>query len=1247
MKIDYPADLPISGKRAEIVSAIKENSVVIISGSTGSGKTTQIPKMCLEAGFGKQKKIGCTQPRRVAAISVAQRISDELKVSYGSLVGSKIRFNDKTSKNTRIQVMTDGILLQEFQSDSKLSNYDVLIIDEAHERSLNIDFILGFLKNLIEERLDLKVVITSATIDTQKFSNAFSKAPIIEVSGTLYPIEVDYRPVDNERQDLGDKTYLDECVEAAESLIFKTQGDVLVFLPTEADIRETHNLMDGSFGNEVEILLLFGRLSNRDQQQIFHPGEKRRIVLTTNIAETSLTVPRIESVIDTGLARVSRYSHATGTLRLPIERISRSSADQRKGRCGRLGPGYCIRIYDEEDYLSRDEFTEPEIFRANLGAVILKLIDLKIPEIHQFPFVDPPKISAIRSSYKNLQAIGAIDLKNRITSLGKRLVRLPIDLSIGCMMLHAEKLGVFHEVAVIGAAMSIQDPRERPEDSKELADHEHIKFLHPESDFISLYNIWNSFHNDLDGMSQSKMRKFCKKHFLAYMRMREWMDLYKQIQWSFKKEKKKEPEESIDKKYDRIHQAILSGLILNVAQKVSGNIYRASGNREVSIFPGSGLYDRKAFKVEKKLERSRLEVSKDPNLGKTPDWIVAGNISETSRTFARCVGKIDPNWMVAIAPHLIRKSYVEPYWSEKKNRVLVLEKIRIFGLLIDVKKVGFGKVNPREAREIFIRSALVQFEVRDCLPILNVNRNLIELFEQNLSRNRNFASWHLHDKVFAFYDKIIPSISSLQELSKWLNSDLNRKKFRIQSRDLSEEDWALDEVQFPSKLKIGEKSFKIQYRYQPGSDLDGATLSIPIDAFLRINSQTADWIIPGFLSEKIEIWLRALPKEIRTRIFPIADAAEKVQSITFAGNYSLKESIFKSLKKIYKLNFKLEEFADPNFPPQLKLRFEVLDQNRKPIIAGRDYKLLEKKLLPEGSKSNQSIAHDLNIFKSRYEIPDLDRVGSYNLKEKIECGKISGIKSFLYVGISCEKCAFAARLYPSKKDADLSSFKSLEAFLRQKLCKDVAWLQKDLNETQKKCGLLFSNLGNVKDLEFDLLRMILLDARKTFRLHPMNSEEHNNYFEAIRKSWRGLVPRILDCIQSILNERQKLLLIRKSYDLMHRDVKVLLPSSFVKQTPLKQFFEIPRYLKAIEVRNHRFLANPNKDSDKNNRVQSFEEGFLKLLKMRSYSQHKISKMNEFFWILQEFKVSVFAPELKTAVRVSDKIVFQRFSELSE
>jgi ATP-dependent helicase HrpA len=785
--IRYPEDLPICARRAEIVETLRAHQVLVVAGETGSGKTTQLPKMCLEAGLGERGRIGCTQPRRVAALSVSRRVAEELGVTWGREVGCKMRFNDDTGPQTRVKFMTDGILLAEIQSDPLLRDYSALILDEAHERSLNIDFLLGYLQGLLKRRADLKLVITSATIDTEAFSNAFGGAPVIEVSGRLWPVDVRYAPLESfsgveAAEDFG---HIEAAVRATEeALIESDAGDVLVFMPTERDIREARELIEGNLGSGIEVIGLYGRMPAAEQQRIFEPGPRRRVIVATNIAETSLTLPRIRYVIDSGLSRMSRYNPRTRTKRLPVEEISQSSANQRTGRAGRVQDGICIRLYAEDDFAKRPRFTQPEIQRANLAEVILRMKAFRLGEIETFPFLNPPQANAIRAGYQLLHELGALSETDELTPLGAELARLPIDPTLGRMLLQARQENALPELLVIAAGLSVPDPRERPEEQKEAAAAAHRAFADPDSDFLTLLNIWQASPERQTRGSANALRRFCKANFLSAARMREWRDIYYQLADAVEDMSPRRRggttaptrQQGGETPYGAIHCSVLAGLLGQIAQRQERNVYKASANRLVTLFPGSGLYERRE-KFKKGAEPKPAEKSRQP------PWIVAGEIVETSQLFARTVASINPEWVLELGAHLCRYRYSEPHWSAKEQRVLALERVLVHGLEIARRSVDYGRIEPAEATELFIRGALVAEEGKIALRFFEENRKLRDKVETALTRVRSRRAHDLDEALYRFYAARLENVSSIHDLNRLVRE---RRSGRIlRSRALS------------------------------------------------------------------------------------------------------------------------------------------------------------------------------------------------------------------------------------------------------------------------------------------------------------------------------------------------------------------------------------------------------------------------------------------------------------------------------
>jgi ATP-dependent helicase HrpA len=923
--LHYPPELPIVAHREEIIQAIRTSQVVVVAGDTGSGKTTQLPKMCLEAGRGKRKRIGCTQPRRIAAITVAERVGEELG-GDGDLVGYKIRFKDQTNRNTRLKFMTDGILLAEAHHDRNLSAYDTIIIDEAHERSLNIDFLLGLLKQLLVRRPDLTLLITSATIDTARFAKHFGNAPVIEVSGRTFPVEVRYQPLDSAKEEEGEQSYVDQAVAAVCALHQQEgPGDILVFMPAERDILEAVEALQARLGRGhgqggPVVLPLFGRLSPGDQKKIFQPVKGQKIVVATNVAETSITVPGIRYVVDTGLARLASYNVRARTSKLPIVSVSRASCDQRKGRCGRVGPGVCVRLYSEEDYLNRPEYTLPEILRTNLAEVILRMISLKLGDPARFPFLDPPTGRAIQDGYGLLTELGALDRKRHLTGHGRFMARLPLDPRISRMIIEAREHNALREVTVIAAGLSIQDPRVRPLDKEALADAAHARFVKTPSDFLFFLALWDGYHATFDKLhSLSRMRKFCVSHYLSFLRMREWRDIHEQICQVLAEEDgftlNTQPASP-----DAIHQAILSGNLRNIAVKKEKNLYQTGGGREVMIFPGSTQY------------------------GKTGDWLMAAEMVETSRLYARTVAEIKPEWIEPLAGELCRSSYSEPHWEKGRGQVVAFAKISLFGLVIvERRKVNYGLIKPEESRQIFIQSALIEGELKGEYPFLAANTALVAQLQDLEDRLRQRSIMVDDQDLIRFYDERLgPEVRDQRSLNQWLKNPGAQALLTMTADDIRRqlpEAAALEP--FPLSLETEAGGLELSYRFAPGEEDDGVTARIPLNLAQHLRAELFEWLVPGLLAEKVMFLLKGLPKSLRKQLVPIPQtAAEIVRDLPF-GRGSLYRAMEQVIADSFKLRIAARDWPLADLPPHLRFRFSLLDGQGNVVSVTRDFTALK------------------------------------------------------------------------------------------------------------------------------------------------------------------------------------------------------------------------------------------------------------------------------------------------------------------
>ena len=1234
--LSYPKDLPLTARKDDIVRAIKDNSVVIVAGETGSGKTTQLPKICLEAGCGLAAKIVCTQPRRVAALSISQRIAAELEVAWGREVGCKIRFKDQTSPGTYIKLVTDGILLAEIQSDPQLLEYDAIIVDEAHERSLNIDFLLGYLRLLRRKRPDLKIVITSATIDTTSFSKAFDGAPVIEVSGRMFPVEVRYRPLDQLLEDSGECTYVDAAVSAVDQILEESHsGDLLVFMPSERDIRETRERLVGRQGPHVEVLPLFGRLTASEQQRIFAPQGRRRIVVATNIAETSLTVPGICYVIDVGLARISRYNPRTQTRRLPIETISQSSAEQRKGRCGRLSGGVCIRLYDEADFLSRPRFTQPEIQRANLAEVILRMMALKLGQVETFPFIDPPQPRAIRGGLLLLEELGALDSDRRLTPLGRDMVRLPIVPTVARMVLQARSEGALHQVLVIAAAISIQDPRERPLEEQAQADQMHRQFLHPQSDFITLLNIWEGYHDKMEQLSQNQLRRFCKNHFLSYTRMREWRDIHAQLSTSlgemggFKWQRQRAD-------YDSIHRSVLSGLLSNIACKKEHNTYRAARGREVMIFPGSGLFQ--------KVAKKKNDAGVTGNHGRAaPDWIVAAEMVETSRLYARTAARIHPQWLADLGGHLCRSSYKEPYWNARSGRVLVQETLSLYGLQVLDRLIPYNRIHPQKATEIFIREALLGGSIRAPYQFLKHNLKLCHKIQIWQTRRRRGDDPDAGEAAYLFYARQIQGVSSVHDLNRLVraNRDGNPRFLFMDESDLLGEDSFYDRRAFPDTLALDEQELDLSYIYQPGNEEDGVTLELPYKLVDAIDPQVLEWLIPGMIEEKIAFLLRSLPKSIRRKLLPIPQKAAIIAAHLKPTHPSFLESLENFIAGHYRLEIQRSDWDLESLPEHLSMRIQVQGVGDKPVVAGRDLSNLVERL---GRHDTPIELKAWTRAAGKWERDGLQSWDFGDLPEQVEISRASGVPLYGFPGLEEAAEGVRLRLFKSRAEAESASKGGLCRLYSLELGAEMALLQRGLGELSRFKDL-YRSQGTVQELRDQAMFNLKRHLFERERLYPLTRSAFEAGLQRARDELEmDPAGRLLDLLQNLLQTRFTILRYPHPYPEMEGDLKRLMPPDFLQSTLFVRLYHLCRYLKAVLVRAERAHLNPRKDALRGDQVRPYQQALERLLGEDPSPSHR-GHIQQLRWMLEEFRVSIFAQELGTAHPISSKRLDKKIDEI--
>jgi len=1321
-RIEFPPELPISARADEITAAIAEHQVVILAGETGSGKTTQIPKMCLAAGRGTRGRIACTQPRRVAALSVSRRVAEELGVEWGREVGCKIRFNDDTTRDTVVKFLTDGMLLAEVQGDPLLRDYDTVIIDEAHERSLNIDFLLGHLRTLRFTRPELKIIITSATIDTEAFSAAFDGAPIIKVEGRVYPVEVIYAPLDGlgsdydandeneEKSDLAAVAaakaealhYIDGAVEAVERIARESErGDVLVFLPSERDIREVGDLLEGRRLRDCEIVPLFGRLSNAEQQRVFSPSQRRKVVLATNIAETSLTIPGIRFVVDTGLARVSRYTAASRTRRLPIEPVSQSSADQRKGRSGRVAEGVCIRLFSEKDFLERPRFTEPEIRRANLADVILRLKAFGLGDIERFPFINPPAPKAIRSGYLLLEEIGALSPEARageglgamgdgvgsapiaqdpapttrlLTPIGRELARLPVDPTVGRMILQGRTEKALREVLVIAAGLSIQDPRDRPMDKQQAADAAHRRFAHPDSDFLTLLNIWEAFHDEFERLTQAKLRRFCRDHFLSYTRLREWRDVHAQLLDTLRERDafkmtsvydgardhaERDPDQSLafgTPGYRAIHRSILAGLLGNIAQLDEDNGgYKATQDRRVSLFPGSVLFRREEPK------RGKPDPAAAPKKGpKTPRWIMASEMMETTRLYARTCARLDPLWALDLGAHVARVVHSEPFWNEEGGRVMVKQRTRLYGLELESRAVSYGKINPVHATEIFIREALVNDTVVFPLDCLLHNRAVRAKIENALTRTRDTGYLNLDEAIYRFYAArlvggdatsgrvgsktpgpevpALPSVSSVAELV-----DLVRERrgaepdfLMLEPEDLRDPDTLQhDAAAFPEALPLANSALPLAYTYKPGQADDGVTLDVNIRDAAALTPAALDWAVPGHLEAKVEHYLRALPKELRRAFVPLNENAKKFAAWVAARDRltdrreTLTEALAAELRERFRLGVQAKIWDDKALPDHFRVRVRVVNDAGVELCASRELAEVRAALLQRGREASAAVAKaEPEVWlraRAQWEKAAQTAWSFGDVPARVRVSEQAGVPVEAFPALVVEAGGVALRLARTPEEAQAATARGLAALLEAQVRYELGWLERDL-KALRELGPLLATLVPLADLQVHALGSIRAWVCDAKRVSALTSAAFGAAVDRAKADLRGLVPRYVDQLRDILTVRLALEVHATPFPGMPADLAALLPADFVRATPYVQLAQFPRYLKAMKQRADRWRQNSVKDAERSRQLAPYVAAVAKLRGGEDGAA--------FRWLVEEFRVSLFAQELGTTEPVS-------------
>jgi len=1240
----YNDALPITSRKDDIVEAIRNHPVLIISGETGSGKSTQIPKFCLAAGRGINGMIGCTQPRRIAATTVSRRIAEEMGEELGRSVGYKIRFTDRTHPSSFIKVMTDGILLAETQADPYLTHYDTLIIDEAHERSLNIDFILGILRRLVKRRRDLKLIVTSATIDTEKFSKAFDDAPIIEVSGRMYPVEVRYDSAAEEGTDL---SHIDMAVDAVEALQRETlRGDILVFMPTEQDIRETCVVLEGRDYPKTTVLPLFARLTGADQQRVFSRPTGRKIIVATNVAETSITIPGIKYVIDTGLARISRYSPRTRTTSLPVSPVSKSSADQRKGRCGRVENGVCIRLFPEDDYETRPQFTPPEILRSNLAEVILRMIALTLGNINEFPFIDSPQPKSIQDGVDLLFELGAITAKQRrkkadqtspyaLTARGRTMAKLPVDPRLSRMLIQAQQERCLEEMMIIAAALSVPDPRERPSEKTAEADQAHKIFDDANSDFITLLNLWKRYHETLQTEKPNAgLRRFCRKHFLSYMRMREWRDIHRQINTILseagmlpihrKKRTKAENGDAAAVRYRGIHRSVLSGFLSNIAEKKEQNIYKAAKGKSVMIFPGSGIF------------------------GRGKQWIVSAEMVETSRLFARCAGNIDGKWILEIGGDQCKHAYNDPRWDKARGKVMASEQVSLYGLVIVPERpVNYGPVNPKEAREIFIRDALVTGDVDAAFGFLKHNTTLVNELQDLESRFRRRDLVISDKKLCQFYEERLSSVYDISTLRKTVSEAGSDDFLRMNREFLIRYDPAEEEIAlFPDTLMLGNNRVECQYRYFPGKPDDGVTIKLPMTVASAIPPDSVDWMVPGLLKEKLTTMIKGLPKKYRKQLVPVSKVVDSLWD-SLPKESGKEESLVSSLGQVIYRRFGVDipaaAWSADELPDHLRMRICITDTNGKEIRSGREKDLLTRDV------SRPDDTPEYRSAKRQWEKDNIRRWDFDDLPEAVQVEGKNDVQWVYYPGLEKkDDSSVALRLFPHREKALISHKQGVAALYAIAMAKEFKHLRRTLKLPQdvKEAAGFFGGVKAVEQRIFDSL------VSHVFYRNVRTRKEFLDYGESVRPTLFRVVQEKQESAVAVLKQYQETVsTLSRLESVNHANLNAsaflqhlrgelckLSPANFMELYEPQRLRQLVRYLKAIAIRAQKGVADFERDRLRTRDLKVFTDMLDDLLKglSQSASEKKRKEIEDFFWLIEEYKVSLFAQELKTAVPVSKK-----------
>ncbi|MFE5086639.1 ATP-dependent RNA helicase HrpA [Streptomyces mirabilis] len=1244
--VTYPEQLPVSQKKSDIADAIRDHQVVIVAGETGSGKTTQIPKICLELGRGVRGMIGHTQPRRIAARTVAERVAEELDTPLGEAVGWKVRFTDQVNPDgTFVKLMTDGILLAEIQTDRELRAYDTIIIDEAHERSLNIDFLLGYLAQLLPKRPDLKVVITSATIDPERFSRHFGEAPIVEVSGRTYPVEVRYRPLLEEEGDDADRDQITAITDAVEELQAEGKGDILVFLSGEREIRDTADALTKKNYRFTEVLPLYARLSHAEQHRVFQPHTGRRIVLATNVAETSLTVPGIKYVIDPGNARISRYSHRTKVQRLPIEPVSQASANQRKGRCGRTSDGICIRLYSEDDFDARPEFTDAEILRTNLASVILQMTAAGLGDIEKFPFIDPPDHRNIRDGVQLLQELNALDpsekdVRKRLTDTGRKLAQLPVDPRLARMVLEADKNGCAREVMVIAAALSIQDPRERPADKQTQADQQHARFRDETSDFLAFLNLWRYIREQQKERGSSAFRRMCKQEYLNFLRIREWQDIYTQLRTVAKQMGIHLNED--DAAEQSVHVSLLAGLLSHVGMKdvketggesgrsTGKNEYLGARNAKFAIFPGSALFK------------------------KPPRFVMSAELVETSRLWARVNARIEPEWVEPLAEHLLKRTYSEPHWEKDQAAVMAYEKVTLYGVpIVAQRKVNYGRIDPETSRDLFIRNALVEGDWRTHHKFFADNRKLLTEVEELEHRARRRDILVDDETLFDFYDQRVPAhvVSGAHFDSWWKHKRHDEPELLDFERSMliNERAGDVSKDDYPDSWRQGRLKFRVTYQFEPGADADGVTVHIPLQVLNQVTDEGFDWQIPGLREEVVTELIRSLPKPIRRNYVPAPNFAKRFLDQAVPLQEPLPTTLARELKRMVGVPVTADDFDWSRVPDHLKITFRIVDERRRKLAEDKDLSTLQLQLKP---KARKAISQAAAATAEREGGESLERTGLTDwtigtLTRVFETRRAGQpVKAYpALVDDGPTANTVSVRLFDTEAEQARAMWTGTRRLILRNIPVNPAKFASDKLTNAQKLALSANPHGSVQAL-FDDCAMAAADKLiGDFGGPAWDEESYRKLYDKVRAEIVDTTVRTVGQVQQVLAAWQaceRRLKATSSPTLLanltdvRTQLNALVKPGFVTATGLRRLPDLMRYLVAADRRLQQMPTGVQRDTTRMEKVHEMQDEYAWLLEQMPQGRPVPQQVLDIRWMIEELRVSYFAHALGTAYPVSDK-----------